>query len=1086
MFGDIDLTLEVQNVELFLAKPDRKIISKLTEAYGKNLTLKLGGISELSFTIPYEVDINRKWVRNSNVDIIRDRYLIKAIFAGKEEWYIISTITNSMADGDTMQVVAYLMPYEMTGKNVRSFQYDAINIDQVFNGGTIINGDGTTEVINGILGNTRWKLGYVDASISGQYRGFDFTSVTVLDAIFTIAETFNALIIWDTATRTINFYNSENYGINRGLTINYGHYLQGLSKESHSDEMVTRLKVFGKDNLSIQGVNANGQNYLEDYSFFMYPFQRDATTHSVIEHSYYMSDELCHAILDYSEYMQSKSGQFKILIGQRQVYENTFDLRSIEMATLKEQMLVIQNNLDLANSLGSNSAPYVTLKNAKQVEIDAKQVLINSAKASMDAIDTQKATLSFSLQYSRFFTSTLLLELNDYVIEKEFSNENFIDEDDLYDGAIVEFEKVKQPQVVLTMDVVNFLKIVDAQKDWSKLNLGDIIIIRYEKLGVDMTAKIIEISIDFEGDSISLTIANTKDILTDEQKLIKMLYANNAAATTMDLSKTKWDGIEGTKSQVEQIINNTWDTIKTGIQGGLNNSVSFDERGILVRDSANPSTYLVIQNGVLAITNDGGNTWKHAITSTGIVGERIYGKLLAGVNLTIDASDAGGTKMFTVDGSGVKILGTSLTITGGISEANLDPAFITRINNDIADVQDSVEQLGVDINNILSDNKITAIEANGLELSLVQVASESTDLISVANTLGITTERTNYSNSLTTLTTEINKWINQTTYPKDITSTDRTNIQTKFQNLEGMKSILINKISSIREQRAKDASVGLGANYNGMVIDSVNGIVITKGDGTIRTTLNATDGFFFEKKNGALYEKKLYYNAATGNMILDGELNARSIKINGQEVIAGNFLSGTMIDKIKANQIDVTTAKITTAQIENLIVGTNVTMGATATISWASQVTGKPFIPTTASDVGALSTGSPMLTFISGTGIYTGSLTANQITAGKITSAFIDTDNLSANRIFRSASNGSGYLSLAAANSSGQSLADLELWYGAGTSSLRWFRIVNLLAGARFEAFDTKFLESDGASTDAYGIWNFSGATVTGLNAVFA
>jgi len=39
---------------------------------------------------------------------------------------------------------------------------------------------------------------------------------------------------------------------------------------------------------------------------------------------------------------------------------------------------------------------------------------------------------------------------------------------------------------------------------------------------------------------------------------------------------------------------------------------------------------------MLAITDDSGNTWKHAITSTGIVGERIYGKIISGVNLAIE------------------------------------------------------------------------------------------------------------------------------------------------------------------------------------------------------------------------------------------------------------------------------------------------------------------------------------------------------------------------------------------------------------------------------------------------------------------
>ncbi|MNJ05456.1 hypothetical protein D3C73_1667930 [compost metagenome] len=42
------------------------------------------------------------------------------------------------------------------------------------------------------------------------------------------------------------------------------------------------------------------------------------------------------------------------------------------------------------------------------------------------------------------------------------------------------------------------------------------------------------------------------------------------------------------------------------------------------------------------------------------------GKLLAGVNLQIDATDAAGNKTFSVNQTGVKIMGLALTIKGGL------------------------------------------------------------------------------------------------------------------------------------------------------------------------------------------------------------------------------------------------------------------------------------------------------------------------------------------------------------------------------------------------------------------------------------
>jgi hypothetical protein len=76
---------------------------------------------------------------------------------------------------------------------------------------------------------------------------------------------------------------------------------------------------------------------------------------------------------------------------------------------------------------------------------------------------------------------------------------------------------------------------------------------------------------------------------------------------------------------------------------------------------------------------------------------------------------------------------------------------------------------------------------------------------------------------------------------------------------------------------------------------------------------------------------------------LDDKNVIRAKSVSADWVYAGN---------IQANQIDVANGKIQAAQIEELVVGGNVQMGPSATISWGN-VTNQPFIPATAADVGA-------------------------------------------------------------------------------------------------------------------------------------
>ena len=66
----IDYTLKPQDLELFLAKPDRTIIAKLTDAFEKKQSFKLGSINEITFSLPLVIDYNHELIRNKHVDMV--------------------------------------------------------------------------------------------------------------------------------------------------------------------------------------------------------------------------------------------------------------------------------------------------------------------------------------------------------------------------------------------------------------------------------------------------------------------------------------------------------------------------------------------------------------------------------------------------------------------------------------------------------------------------------------------------------------------------------------------------------------------------------------------------------------------------------------------------------------------------------------------------------------------------------------------------------------------------------------------------------------------------------------------------------
>jgi Prophage endopeptidase tail len=671
--GQIDLTRELQKVELYLAKPDKIEVSTLKEAYNVTQTLELGQVNEIQFLVPYEVDVNHRLKRNKNIDLLKQRYQIRVKLGDYEEWYVIDSMSDTMDDEkDVKSVTAYSLPYELKGKHIHewegiemadgSFRKESLNLKQVS---------------ENIVSQTLWTIGYIDAHYETIYRSFDFSATSALDAIFQIAEKFEAIIKWDTHNRKIDFYKPENVGTNRGLKVKYGKYLQGLNKEEKSDEMFTKLHVYG-EGIDIREVNPTGTNVLEDYSYYMYPYKEDELGNT-IQSSHYMSDELCKAILGYSKAVESKTGEFNNLLSQKKVQQSDLTSKSSQLLELQEQLIEVQYVIDVKLA-DSQDVLQERIEEANiESQITAKQNELTSVRSNITNIDTQILTLRQSLDLSNFFTDALLKERKIYEHATEWSDTEEIDVENLYKSAIEAFEEIKVPKTVVDIDIVNFLQVAEAQNDWDKLVLGDKFYIEYEKMGIDSEAQISRVEINHDDQSIDITISNRRDIETSDEKVTKMFYDSISTSSSVSINKKKWDKITEVNNTINKYFDNAIDATKQGIVAGVNESVIIDNRGLTIISKTNPNKFLRGTHGVIAITNDGGNTYKHAITGDGVIGERIIGKILIGNNLALE-NESG---IFRFDGDGVTIEGSAVTFTDGLPESQIDQDAVNKWNNKI-------------------------------------------------------------------------------------------------------------------------------------------------------------------------------------------------------------------------------------------------------------------------------------------------------------------------------------------------------------------------------------------------------------------
>jgi phage minor structural protein len=673
MLGDIDHSRKPRKLDLFICKPNGTVISKLSEAYGVQYNPRLGNLSEITFNIPYQVDRQHKLIHNKNIDLLKERYLIKATSGLEEEYFIINNISESDSGSETKTAHCWNLGYELNDKKFRSYKRDAIN---------------ATTALTDALSSSIWAVGEIYPDFDLVHRSFDLSSTTALDFVFRIAETFKGLLQWDTKNRLINLVKPESVGQNKGLKISYGKYLKSIGREVSTDEMVTRLHVFGGENFSINRVNPTGQSYIESFNFFQYPMYREVydstnpdhtsksqhtnpntgTVYVAMEQSDYMSEGLCHAIIDYDDLVESKKGEFDTYVADKESKQETLTTLENDMSTLETEMWTIEDNLVIAKANGDDTTLLEQEKANKQAEIDTKQTEIDLVNTDIATIDNNIATLQSELAIENNFTADQIKERNMFIIESEWSDENYIDSKMLYTDAQKFFEILKQPQTVINMDIVNFLNVIEEQRNWDKLSLGDTITIQHERLGIDVQAKIIEIQFDYESDGIRLTIANVKDIQTDKEKFIKSLYRSISTSTSVDMNKYKWDLVSEVDATVNDLINNEWDANKQRIIAGTNESVEISRRGILIKNPDDPLNFLIANHSILSITNDGGLTWKHAITPTGIIGDRIVGRVLIGQNLFIE-NESG---KFTFDQNGATIDGASFQLIGGQNGVSID------------------------------------------------------------------------------------------------------------------------------------------------------------------------------------------------------------------------------------------------------------------------------------------------------------------------------------------------------------------------------------------------------------------------------
>lgn len=288
--------------------------------------------------------------------------------------------------------------------------------------------------------------------------------------------------------------------------------------------------------------------------------------------------------------------------------------------------------------------------------LDIAQKNYDNKLSRIKVLESELKLLYDSVGDDKFFTFELLEEKSEFIKEYYWNESTYTDVQALYDASIEEMKKLHKPSVEISTSVYNFLDSLEDKRNWKKLILGSKVLIKHTRLDVYNEVVLTEINFNFGSKDIQLTLKDVKDLTRDQY--IEMIMQGANASHQLNLNKHKYDDAVIKSQTFDEILNSEWDAVKNGILAGINESVKINNRGISITSTDNPKDMLIGNSGVLAISNDGGQTFKNAITTRGIVAERIIGKLIIGQNVIVRDDDGTmnltGSKQTIQDRSGVK------------------------------------------------------------------------------------------------------------------------------------------------------------------------------------------------------------------------------------------------------------------------------------------------------------------------------------------------------------------------------------------------------------------------------------------------
>ena len=787
--------------KLWLAKPDKKIIQRLNGIENLQGTFNYMNQNQITFDVNSHIfdEMTQEQKKNPAIHKVKNKYLIKFVYNGQEDWFVINNKSEQAQEKDYISITADYIGKELDTKRIGDIEEIGITIGSLFN-----------KFLPVVALN--WSVRYIDPKLAKVKREYNLSDASVSSLIESVCEQTDAVVVFHNFDRQLSFIHRDNAGKFKGLKVKESTYLKSFTDTQNSADLVTRLYLMGKDGLTINGINPAGTSYIEDFSYFMKPFERDSNRR-VIRHSDYMSDALCHALLDYQEYFSNRQGDYEKLSEDyekllKEQLEEDFKLSEISatLSNLEERievlkprggytekivrnntsfnmmyntyyMMTIQNKGSLARitvegkeyMVSPNEYAYIKIKTPSQVDVgeatlsypvnilasnpnlviglstsseedfkeeDVKELdkkynvykyrelyatqyaIVTAVEKRVEIYNQNRKDINDSLSVQSFFTPELLAERENFINDGMWREENHTDAKELLEDGRKQLAEKNNVVRTTQVDIIDFVQSLEEedQKNWDKLVAGDKIRFSNDTYESNLEAFISELSISFDENDVTLTLSDVIDLSDKSKGVANQLAGFMSTANQVNKQKSQIDENAGKTNEVLALLEAEWDANKRRILAG-NETVDIGAHGIKITSPTHPNEMLMAVAGVIAISDDYGETFKQAINTRGVVAERLIGKVILGTELVMENNS--GTMRF--DDEGVRINASNFHLIADDGEnyfdnllKGIEQEFVTyeeKIKEDIKQQKESFESELADVSEGLTNYTNSLLDA---------------------------------------------------------------------------------------------------------------------------------------------------------------------------------------------------------------------------------------------------------------------------------------------------------------------------------------------------------------------------------------